>query len=425
MNKRRMTSLGAVAVAATCALALAGCAGGTGTPTPSGSSTLTLGTDIPERVELLVSEFEKANPGVKVEVVSSGGSDYEEFMRTRLAGGTAPDVIRVFPGAGGNSMTVGTLVAAGAIADLSGESWVGELSESQKLLFSGSDGKVAAVPDGATALAPVWNDQALEAIGAAIPETYDELLALCATAKENGKVAMSLGQKDIFVAQLTPYTLAANLVNGPDPLFPQDMLEGKATFADSDWEEVFAKNLEMLDAGCFNEGPNGTSYDESMKLMGSGQALGQVTFADLTVQQEAAPEGTTFTMTPFPSDGGQAYMAIADSYGFAVNSKAKDADLAKKFIEFAASAEGQNAFATSFGGVPSIPNDSFEPQSDIQQTVVDWIASGNTAIWPDQMWPSPDISSTLMTGVQNMFNGSDTPAGIVQKMDEAFAAAIE
>lgn len=413
---------GAVAAAAASLLVLSACS--TNANTPDGENVLTVGTDDADRLDLLVAAFEEANPGVTVNVVASGAQGYEEFMRTRITAGTAPDVIRVFPGAGGNAMTVGQLSKVGVLADLSDEAWTSELNTAQQSLFAGPEGEIVAVPLGATALAPVWNDAALEEIGATIPETYTELLELCPVARENGKVVFGLGQKDLFVTQLTPYAITASLLNGPDPEFTSRQYDGEATFADSPWVESFEMLLEMLDAGCFNDGVNGTSYDESMRLMGSGAALAQVTFADLSSQQEVAGEGVTFTMTAFPVDDGEPYMAIADSYGFAVNKDAKLPDLAKKFVAFIASAAGQNAFAEAFGGVPSLPNDTFEATSDVQQNVIDYIASGKTAIWPDQLWPTPEVQQVLFTVVQNMFNGAETPEGAAQKMDEAFQAGL-
>lgn len=422
MQRRLAAGIGALAVAAA---ALAGCS--TNGPTADGdpSDILTIGTDDEGRLQPTIEAFEKANPGVKVDLVASGSQGYEEFMRTRINAGTAPDVVRVFPGSGGNTMTVGQLSEAGLLADLSESSWASTLSPAQETLFRDADDRVVAVPLGATALAPVWNDNALGELGASIPTSYQELLALCETAREAGKVTLSMGQKDLFVTQLTPYAMVASSIYGPDPDFAQRQLDGEATFRDSPWVDAFAQLEEMSAAGCFNDGVNGTSYDEAMKMLGSGDALGQVTFADLSVQQEAAAPGTTFTMAAWPtSDGGEPYLAVADAYGFSVSSKAKNPELAKKFVDYLASPEGQNSFADTTGGVPSLPNDEFAPSSATQEQVAAYIADGRTGIWPDQLWPSPDVQQALFAGVQNLFNDADTPEGIAEAMDAAFDAAL-
>lgn len=422
MITRSRKTGGTVALGAVALLLLAGCS--TNPSTGGEGTVLTLGTDEPERLELLVPAFEAAHPGVTVDVISSGGQGYEEFMRTRLAAGTAPDVIRVFPGSGGNTMTVGQLSAIGVLADLRDEEWTSQLNDAQRSLFAGSDGAIVAVPLGATGLGPVYNDRALEEAGAEIPTTFDEVLTLCSTAAAAGKVAYSLGQGDLFVTQLTPYVMVASSIYGPDPAFTARQYDGEASFSESPWVDAFAQLLQMQNAGCFQEGVNGTSYDEANKMLGSGAALGEVTFADLSSQLEVAQEGDTFTMTAFPTSDDAPYLAVADSYGFAVNIDAKETDLARDFIAFAASAEGQNAFADQTGGVPSLPNDEFEASSPQQQQVAEYIAEGRTSIWPDQLWPSPEVQQTLFVVVQNLFNGLDTPESAAQKMDDAFTAAL-
>lgn len=432
--KIRLKAMGAATLAALFALAACSTSDQPGTTNPppeSGTPTaraeaqvLTIGFDNPDTINPVAAAFEAANPGVKVDVVASGGQAYEEFMRTRLTAGTAPDVIRVFPGMGGNSMTVGQLAKVGLLSDLSSSGWVGELNSQQKTLFA-ADGKILAVPVGATGLAPVWNDKALAELGVGIPETYEELLTLCDSARAAGKVTFALGQKDLWVAQLTPYVMVATSVYGPDPDFASRMLAGQATFTDSPWVQAFQDLMDMRDHGCFNTGENGTSWDEAIKMMGSGEALAQVTFTDVSGQQEAGGADTTFTMAPWPARaGGEAYLAVADSAGFAIQREAKNPELAQKFLDWVASAEGQNAYAASLGGVPSIPNDSFTTDSKLAQTVAEYVTSGKVAMWPDQMWPTPDVQNTHLTEVQNLFIGSQTPEGVAKKLDEVFAAGL-
>jgi raffinose/stachyose/melibiose transport system substrate-binding protein len=421
MQRRWAAGIGALAISA---LALTGCStadSGGGDP----ATTLTIGTDEEGRLTPTIDAFEAANPGVKVDLIASGSQGYEEFMRTRINAGTAPDILRVFPGSGGNTMTVGQLSKSELLTDLSDSSWASTLSPAQKSLFTDSSGKVVAVPLGATALAPVWNNNALAEIGASIPTSYQELLALCSTAAANGKVTLSMGQKDLFVTQLTPYAMVATSIYGPDPDFGQRQLDGQEKFVDSPWVDAFRQLQELSTAGCFNEGVNGTSNDEAMKMLGSGDALGQVTFADLSVQQEAAAEGTTFTMAAWPTDdGSEPYLAVADSYGFGISAKAKNPELAQKFIDFLAAPEGQNSFADTTGGVPSLPNDEFKPSSSTQEEVASYIQAERTGIWPDQLWPSPDVQQALFAGVQNLFNDADTPEGIAKAMDDAYQAAL-
>ena len=419
MSTKGRTAIAAAGIVAVAALALAGCS--TTDSAASGSQALTVATDNPNQLKPVVSAFEKANPGVTV-TVQDGGTSYQDFIRTGIAAGSAADVIRTFPGSGNNA-AIGKLTAAGALADLSGAAWKGDLSTAQKQLFS-AKGKLYAVPIGELALGLVYDDQTLKEVGAAIPSTFTDVLALCDTAKKHGKVAYSLWQKGGTV--LPSFAAVAPLVYGPNPGFTEDQLAGKASFADSKWVDAFQLQLKMRDAGCFNDGPNGTDFNASAAQVGKGQAIATFAFSDTSSLEAVAPAGSTFTLAPFPvgDDPQQQYLAVADSAGFAVNAKAKNPELARKFVDFLAQPQAQNLYAAAGKGAPAIPNDSFKADSKNQQTIIEYQKAKRTGTWPDQGWPGTGTGAALTEASQTLIAGSDTPQSAAQKMDAAFAKDV-
>lgn len=385
-----------------------------------GDQVLTVSVDVEDRLTEIVANFEKANPGVTVKLTANSDS-YAEYMQTLIAAGTAPDVIRTFPGAG-NTMGIHLLGEAGVLADQSDAPWATELTESQVNLF-GYDGDVLSVPLGATGIGVLWNDQAMEALGASVPETLPELLELCATAKANGKVAFALFQKGGNVVQ--SYAQVASLVYGTDPSFTQKQFDGEATFAGSGWETAFEQQLQLNEAGCYNESVNGTDWVAASTMVGSGDALGIIAFSEISGLQETAPADTTWTMAPMPTgdDAADNYLAVADSTGFGINAKAKQPELAAKFLEYLATPEAQNSFANALGGAPAMPNDAFEPQNAQQEVVAQFKADDKTGPWPDQDWPGSVVQETLNEVVQELMAGLLTPAAAAEKMDAAFGEA--
>lgn len=414
----RHTSAVVLSVAAL-TLSLTACS--TNGNTSSGdANSFSIGTDDPDRIQPVVDAFEAAHPGVTIDV-QSGGNSYIDFLRTRLASNSAPDVFRTFPGAG-NTAGVLTLDEAGSLEDLSAQSWTSQLNEQQQSLFA-TDGKVLSVPIGALALGAVYDDQTLEQLGASIPETYSDVLALCSTAAAQGKVAFALYQKGGGV--VPTYSMVAPLVYGPDPSFTATQLEGGTSFSDSGWVDAFSLQQEMAAAGCFQDSPNGTDWDAASQQVARGDAVATFAFSDTTALEAIAPEGTTFSIAPFPTsdDPGERYLAVADSNGFGVNAASAKKDLANQFVEYLATAEAQNLFANASKGAPSLPNDSFVPDNKNQQTIADYQKSGMIAVWPDQEWPSAEVVSTADQVIQALFNGGDTPQTATQKLDEAFDKA--
>ncbi len=410
------------AVALVAALALSGCSTSTepattgSQPAGGGSNILTVATDNPAPMKAVIEAFKKANPDIVV-TTQEAPTGYDEFIRASLAAGTAADVIRTFPGTAAVS-TVGKLVGAEALDDLSASAWSSDLSAAQKAGF-GVDGKIYSVPIGSMALGPVYNETTLKELGAEIPTTFTEVLDLCSKAKDAGKVAYSVFLKG--GSGLLTFSQVETLVYGPNPNFTSEQIAGKQTFANSGWLKAFELQKQMIDAGCFNEGATGTEFSTSFSDVASGKAVATTNFSDVSGITSIAPEGTKITIAPLPvDDSGTLYLGVSDSSGYGINSKSTNKELAQKFIDFMASPDGQNAYAST-GGAPALPNDSFQPADQNQQVMMDYIKSGKTAGWPDQLWVGAEAGTVLNEESQAIFLGTDTPQQAVEKLDAAFA----
>lgn len=417
---RTVLSLCSLAVVATACST----AGGGSTGAGSTGQVLTLAAAGQGPAKAAVEAFEKANPGVTVKTIfTEDDAAYQQQIRTQLASGTAPDVFRMWPG-GGNTMAVRDLSKDGMLMDLSGEDWATGLSADLKSVTTDPSGKVVAVPVTIGAIGAIWNDQALRASGLSAPATWPEVLRFCKDAKAKGVVPFALGLKSAWVTQLVPYALTASLVYGPDPGFTQKQKDGTATFAKSEWKQALDKYLRMREEGCFNDSPNGVGYDEQMQMFGQGKALGVVHV--LSAVQSAvkyAPQGTTFSMTPLPAtdsaDGTYVPVSVGIVYG--VNAKAKNPELAKRFMRFLASPEGQALYATTSGSSPALNSPSFKADA-LQQPVLKAVEAGRSTLYPDQSWPNPKVQQEHLTSIQELFNGTVDVPTVLARMDEAFAS---
>lgn len=418
-----------VALSLTIAVAMSACSTAPTVPTTdathapgqggAGTGVLSIATDNPDPLKAVIAAYQKVNPDAMI-TTQEAPTGYEEFLRTTLVAGTAADIIRIFPGAGKPTAT-GALVKAGMLVDLTDASWSGELSAAQKAGF-GVDGKVYAVPIGSTGLGPVYNQATLKELGVEIPTTFTQVMDLCAKAKASGKVAYSQFLKDNKV--LLTYALTAPLVYGPDAEFTSEQVAGTKTFAGSGWLKAFQLQKQMQDAGCFNDGATGTAYNVSFEQVAKGDAVATFAFSDVSGIESLAPAGTVVALAPMPADdSGDLYLAVADSSGYSVNAKSPNQELARKFLDFMASADGQNAYAST-GGAPALPNTSFQPVHPNQQLMLDYINKGKTAAWPDQLWFGNETRDALDEAAVAIFLNQDTPASAVAKLDEAFVKDV-
>jgi raffinose/stachyose/melibiose transport system substrate-binding protein len=402
------------ALLAVTALTLAACSGGTNAATDD--KTLTLASVDQGSIEDVVKAFEDANPGVKVNFTTSGADQYQQQIRTQLSSGTAPDVMSVWPG-NGNPGTVHVLAGAGYLRDLSDQPWA------KKYPSVVSDvaqykGKTYDAIFGVNGIGAVYNTDAMSAAGLTAPSTWTELLDFCRAAKAKGTPAFALGIQDNWVTQLVLYSLVATTVYGEDRDFDKKMQDGKATFANSPWTTALGKYVEMNNAGCFQDSPLSTSYEASQKLAATGKTLGIVQGNwVIALLKKQNPQGN-FTLKPLPATDNpdQTMLPAAAGAGYGVNAKAKNPDLAMKFIDFIMSPKGMNLFVTKQGGLPALPDTGFTIDSSLNELST-FIGDDKTVPFMDQLWPNPKVQQTMLSGLQEIFSGQSTPDKLLASMD--------
>lgn len=408
MSKARTVSV--AALLAVVPVALTACGGSDSASTSATEGTVTLVTDTKADVEPLIAAFEKKYPKIKVKLTVPAAGAIMTTVRTQLSAGTAPDVIRVWP-AGGNPLSIKELTKQNLLKDLSSDSWTTGLTDADKTAMS-IDGKVYGAPVTVTGIGALYNQQALAAVGATEPQTFSDVLALCAKAKAKGKSAFSIGAKDSWTTQMVPYALTSTLVYGPDPDFSAKQAKGTTTFADSGWKKGLTEFQTMVKEGCFQKSPNGTSYDESMNRVSKGDSVAvlMATNAEAALKQKAA-SGTTFGLFPLPATDNAAdtYQVGGIGSAYAINAKAKHPALAQKLLDFISSPQGVALIATATGSGPALPAASSYHVTDVLKPILAAQKDGKLTAAPDQAWPDATVQAAHLTALQQVLGGNSTP----------------
>ncbi|NUR64796.1 MAG: extracellular solute-binding protein, partial [Streptomyces sp.] len=365
--------------------------------------------------------FEKANPGVKVRYTTSGADQYQQQIRTQLASGTAPDVMSVWPG-NGNPGATHVLAKPGYLRDLSDQPWAAKMPAAIKSVAQ-YEGKTYNAIFGQNGIGAVYNEQALKKAGLTPPDTWTKLLAFCRDAKAKGTSAFALGNQDNWVTQLVLYALVATTVYGPDRNFDQKMQAGRATFAKSEWATALDKYLTMEKTGCFQKNPLGTNYEASQQLAATGKTLGIVQGNwVIALLKGKNPEGT-FTLKALPATDtpSQTLIPAAAGAGYGVNAKAKNPELALKFVKFVMSPQGMNLFVKKQGGLPSLPDTGYRADASLTELST-FVTANRTVPFMDQLWPNAKVQQTMLSGLQEIFSGQSTPEQLLKDMDSDYQA---
>lgn len=403
------------------ALLAAACSGGTNSGSATDANTLTLASVDQGSIEDVVKAFEAANPGVKVNFTTSGADQYQQQIRTQLASGTAPDVMSVWPGNGNPGATY-VLAEPGYLLDLSDQPWAAKLPDAVKTVAQ-HDSKTYNAIFGLNGIGAVYNQQALDKAGLTAPGTWTELLNFCRAAAAKGTPAFALGIQDNWVTQLVLYALVATTVFGPDRDFDTRMQAGQTTFAGSAWATAVAKYQEMDRTGCFQESPLGTSYEASQELAATGKTLGLVQGNwVIALLKKQNPSGT-FTLKALPATDNPAEFLIpaAAGAGYGVNARAKNKDLALRFVNYVMSPEGMNLYVEKQGGIPALPDTGFAVDPSLTELST-YLNEDRTVPFMDQLWPNAKVQQTMFSGLQEIFSGQSTPDDLLAAMDADYRA---
>lgn len=406
-----------VVLVASLALLTSACQG-----SPDEQTTIRFATTLgnQEVMHSIITQFEEANPEIKVEAVYSATDLYTSAMVEELATGKAPDVFTLAPGVG-SPLSLDALVSDGRLADLGDTEWSGKLPTGLDPMTT-VDGVRYALTHDASGIGVIFNGSSVEAAGATLPNTWTEVLQFCADARAADTVAFALGAKTAWNAQLISYALASTLVYADDPAFDAEQANGAATFSDSAWSDALAKYQQMQDTGCFPDDPTRVSYEDAAWMVAKGGALAIVLpSSSLPTVREETPEDERLGIFALPAsdDPFATTMPISAGALYALNAGSAQPEAARTFLEFMASDPIQSQYIRDMGGIPAWTPKNFQYEA-ARVAVVPYLDEQRSNPTPDLLWPNSQVQSAHMKGVQSMLAGEASAADVLAAMDEAY-----
>ena len=347
--------LGAVAAAGLIGTALAGCAGSptTTTATTSGAKgTLTISVwDYAQTPEFnaLFTAFEKANPGVTIDPVDvPNASDYEAKVTTMLSGGNAPDIITVK-----NLTDYSGYVAKNELENLNSVEKSLSAEQIHGLSSYQFKNNFYAIPYRTDFSVLFYNKTMFKEAGLADPSnlTWSEF------ASDAAKLTHGTGATKVYGAYIPTWN---SLVQGiAAAQNDKDLNKPPYGYLKDQYNMV----LGLQKAGDIINYSDATTQQTSYQtVFETGQAamvpMGTWLIADLLASKNAGKINIDWGIAPLPQiDSGKPIVTDGGPTGFAIPQGTKDSALAKRFIAFAASAQGARAVA-SIGIVPAYQTDS-------------------------------------------------------------------
>jgi raffinose/stachyose/melibiose transport system substrate-binding protein len=431
MISRRLPLVSA-AVLAVGALALSGCtAGDTGDGSGGDGASMSLwhnSTTGPgvEFWEATVADFEKANPGVTIEIQSIQNEDLDGKLQTALNSGDAPDI---FLQRGGGKMAA--MVKAGQLKDLT-DAITGPASEEiPDAAYSANslDDKIYAMPVAVLPGGLFYSQDLFDEAGITEnPTTIDELETATEALKAAGIDPVALGAKDAWPAAHWYYWFALRECSSETLAQAADEMN----FDDECWIRAGEDLQDFADTEPFNSGFLTTTaqqgaassaglianHQAGMELMG---AWNPGVIGSLTPDQKPLADLSWF---PFPEvEGGEgepgSMMGGVDGYSCSVDAP----DACVDFLNYLGTSEVQTAYYKAFNAPPVNTVAQEAVTEPYLQTILEaYNAAPYASQWLDTVY-GQNVGNALNVAVVTMLAGQGTPDDIVQAVKDAAAKA--
>ena len=348
---RRRVLAGAAALMLGVSLAASGCSAGSAAP--GGATTLTIWTWSNEARAAfeggIAAAFEKANPGIHLDVLVQPDKDYQTLLTTGLSGSGGPDVaaIRSY-GVISSFADSGNLMPLNdVVTDWSGFSKLAMTGASSR-----SDGKVYAVPQGVQTAQIYYNKEIFAKHGLSVPTTWADFLKVNAALKDAGVTPIAM-PGNVAAQTALAGEVFGNARRGGDA-FAAKFVKGET---DLNAPDNVASIQLMADLQPYlNANVTSVTLDEAVTLFATGQAAmfasgtWQVaTFAKLNPKLDYATFNTP-AAPDWPSK--EVTVAYADG-GWALSKRSTHPDQAKVLMNWLASVEFANLYANAMGTIPA------------------------------------------------------------------------
>ena len=356
------------------------------------------------------TQFEAANPGVKIEANFLGWDDFMATIKLKMADNNPPDLAH-----GNQGFTVdGTLIQSGLVISLEKYAdqygWKKSFANGALSEFMWSDdgstwgsGSLYGISPVAEDVIVYYNKDKLKSLGLSIPTSFSEFENALKVSKDAGELPIVLGGADGW-----PIIHVWGLVEGAFVSPKQTrswIFDAKnVQFDTQNRTKAAGKLADMASAGYFGSDSLGIGYDDANAMFINGEGVFNLTGTWMTADFNSGMGDNVgaFAMPTWNS-------GVAGGGSFAlpwhISSKSSNPDLAAKFLNHLMSIE----FVDDLMGVGRVPAQAptIDPTSNLQAEV---IAASNSLVGANAKtfytdWATPGMYDTVTQELQKVIGG--------------------
>jgi raffinose/stachyose/melibiose transport system substrate-binding protein len=369
----------------------------------------------------IISEYEQANPNVKIETEVLENEQYKNKLKVLSASNSLPDVGFTWaagflePYVKGNMFAPLDDLLQGDLKD----KFVAGTTEAYAV-----DGKTYALPVELNIVPVYYNKEIFAKYNLQPPKTYEEFKNIIKTLNDNKVTPIALGSKDAWTGSFW-YMYLAERLGGPDVL---DQAVASSTFSDPSLIQAAKEAQDLVKSNAFVKGFNGLSNDEAksefmnekaaMYAMGTWEVPNYTTNPD--IPQEFKDKIGFFKFPTIEGGKGNINDWVGGvGVGMFVSENSKVKEDAKKFVNYFVKRWGELSVVDA-GIIPGTKVDTSSvklPQMFID--VLNELNNASKVILYLDVQMKPGAAEEHYNLIQALLGNAITPEEFAKKQEEA------
>ena len=368
----------------------------------------------------IIPAFQAQHPDIKVVFAPSAPAEYNAALNSKLAAGSAGDLITCRPFDASLQ-----LYNDGHLADLSGLASMANFSPVAKSAWQTDDGGATfCVPMASVIHGFIYNADAFEQLGIAVPTTRDEFFAALDKIKADGTyIPMAMGTNDQWEAATMGYNnIGPNYWKGEEGRLA--LIKGEQKLTDEAWVAPYAELARWKDY--LGDGFEAQTYPDSQNLFTLGRAAiypaGSWEISGFNAQ--AGFKMGAFA-PPVAAAGDTCYISDHTDIAIGLNAKSPNAEAAKVFLDWVGSPEFAAMYANALPGFFSLNSTPVEMQDPLAQEFVSWRGKCQSTIRSTYQILSrgtPNLENETWNASANVIKGTETPEAAGARLQEGLAS---
>jgi raffinose/stachyose/melibiose transport system substrate-binding protein len=336
--------------------------------------------EIAEQMNRLKEEYEKATPGVKLEIETvGGGADYGAALKAKVAAGDIPDIFN-------NGGFADRELWMEHLEDLSDQPWVSDVVDVAKEPMT-KDGKIYGMPMNLEGYGFIYNKALFEKAGITeLPTTLTQLEEAAKKLQAAGITPFANGYQEWWILGIHNINVAfANQAN-PDE-FIKGLSDGTQKITGNEqftnWTKLYDLTLKYG-----NKNPLTTDYNTQVTLFASGKAAMMQQGNWTQVQINGIDPNIKIGTLPMPitEDGATSdklFVGVPNNWVVNKNSEVKEE--AKALLNWLVSTDaGKRYVVEEFKFIPALKSIEVKDEKvlgDIASDIIRYSKEGKTLSW--------------------------------------------